>query len=163
MVSEMRLSKQPFQDKFNVPANWQSMQTYKLIEAMGLVEFPYSGIPTFLPMGKAITDKIMQNIKDISKKHDFEEIYFPLVQDTRFLESSGRDAKFSEEFMLLKGDMEGYMLSPTNEEFYMALVQRGLSSYRQLPIKLFQIADKFRNIKKPKGILRSKEFLMCDM
>jgi prolyl-tRNA synthetase len=70
---------------------------------------------------------------------------------------------FSNELMRLSGEMGSYIMAPTNEEFILSMAEYGLSSYRQLPIRMFQIADKFRNIKKPKGLLRSKQFLMCDM
>jgi prolyl-tRNA synthetase len=159
----MRLSRQLFQDRLGIPEGWKSMQTYKLLEACGFVEFPYSGIPTFLPIGRRMVRNICDIIKEESEAAGFSEVYLPLLQHRKLLESTGRAESFSEEFMTLSGNLEGLIISPTNEEVYLDLARRGLKSYRQLPILLFQIADKFRDIKKPKGILRSKQFLMCDM
>lgn len=159
----MRLSKQLFQDKLTVPDHWRDIDTYKLFEECGLVEFPYSGFPLFLPVGKRVMENICRIIREEAESRGFNEVYLPLVQNRSFLESTGRANLFGNEFMELKDGVEGYILSPTNEEVFLDLAQRGLSSYRQLPIRIYQIAEKFRNIKKAKGILRSRQFLMCDM
>ena len=159
----MKLSKQLFQDRLTVPDKWRDIDTYKLFEECGLVEFPASGFPLFLPIGKKVMESISRIIREEAERSGFSEVYLPLVQSINFLESTGRAKLFGKEFMELKGDLEGHILAPTNEEVFLDLAQRGLSSYRQLPIRLYQIADKFRNIKKAKGILRSRQFLMCDM
>ena len=86
-----------------------------------------------------------------------------MVQDKKYLRETGRAKLFRRELMHLSGDVKRFILTPTNEEVFIELAKRGLHSYKQMPIRLFQIADKFRNILKPKGILRSKQFLMCDM
>ncbi|HZX12555.1 MAG TPA: aminoacyl--tRNA ligase-related protein [Candidatus Nanoarchaeia archaeon] len=159
----MRLSKQLFQDRLTVPDNWRDLDTYKLFEECGFVEFPYSGFPLFLPIGKRVMESICGIIRKEAETSGFNEVYLPLVQSRSFLESTGRADLFGNEFMELKDGLDGYILSPTNEEIFLDLAQRGLSSYRQLPVKIYQIAEKFRNIKKAKGILRSRQFLMCDM
>ncbi|MBI2668948.1 hypothetical protein HYX14_03840 [Candidatus Woesearchaeota archaeon] len=159
----MRLSKQLFQDRLAVPDNWRDIDTYKLFEECGFVEFPYSGFPLFLPIGKRVMENICGIIREEAETSGFNEVYLPLVQNRSFLESTGRANLFKNELMELKGGLENYILSPTNEEVFLDLAQRGLSSYRQLPVRIYQIAEKFRNIKKAKGILRSKQFLMCDM
>jgi prolyl-tRNA synthetase len=159
----MRLSKQLFQDRFTIPENLEKLETYKLFEECGFVEFPYSGFPLFLSIGKRVMENICRIIREEAENRGFTEIYLPLIQKRSFLESTGRDNIFGEEFMELKGNLEDYILAPTNEEIFLDLATRGLSSYRQLPIRIYQIAEKFRDIKKAKGILRSRQFLMCDM
>ncbi len=159
----MRLSKQLFQDRLTVPDHWRDLDTYKLIEESGFVEFPYSGFPLFLPVGKRVMESICDIIREEAEASGFSEVYLPLVQSRSFLKSTGRAHIFRNEFMELKGDLDDYILAPTNEEVFLNLAQRGLSSYRQLPVRIYQIAEKFRNIKKAKGILRSRQFLMCDM
>lgn len=159
----MRLSKQLFQDRMTIPDNWRDIDTYKLFEECGFVEFPYSGFPLFLPVGKRVMENICRIIREEAEIGGFSEMYLPLVQSRTFLESTGRANLFGNEFMELKEGLEGYILAPTNEEVFLDLAQRGLSSYRQLPVRIYQIAEKFRNIKKAKGILRSRQFLMCDM
>jgi prolyl-tRNA synthetase len=65
--------------------------------------------------------------------------------------------------MKLSGKRQNFLLTPTNEEVLLELTTKRLQSYRQLPIRYFQIADKFRDILKPKGLMRSSQFLMADM
>jgi prolyl-tRNA synthetase len=159
----MRLSKQLFQDRLAVPDGWRDIDTYKLFEECGFVEFPYSGFPLFLPIGKRVMENVCRIIREEAESGGFNEVYLPLVQNRSFLETTGRATLFGDEFMELKDGLECYIMTPTNEEVFLDLAQRGLSSYRQLPVRIYQIAEKFRNIKKAKGILRSRQFLMCDM
>jgi len=87
----------------------------------------------------------------------------PLIQHKKYLEESGRAKLFESEFMKLSGKRSDFLLTPTNEEVLLERATQGLQSYRQLPIKQFQIADKFRDILKPKCLMRSRQFLMADM
>ncbi len=157
----MRISHQLFQDRLQVPENWKSLPTYKLFEKAGLVVFSQAGFPAFLPIGQRLVNNVNKIIREKATYEGFDEVYLPLLQHNKLIKSTGRDDQFSEEFYrILDSDL---ILSPTNEEVYIDLASRSSISYRNLPIRIFQIADKFRNIKKPKGIFRSKEFLMCDM
>ncbi|MDO8333519.1 MAG: aminoacyl--tRNA ligase-related protein [Nitrosomonas sp.] len=157
----MRISHQLFQNFFQVPVNWQSMPTYKLFEKTGLVTFLQAGFPTFLPVGQRLVNGVNNVIREEAVRAGFEEVCLPLVQNELFLKETGRADQFGEEFFRIPDKQ--LILSPTNEEIFIYLCSKAKISYRQLPIKMFQIADKFRNIKKPKGVFRSKEFLMCDM
>lgn len=159
----MRLGNQLFQHTIGVPSNWEDLQTYSLMEKCGLVEFPYAGIPSFNPLGKILMDGVEGIIKTESGRAGFSEVYLPLVQRKDLLEATNRAEIFADEFMSLSGANEGMILTPTNEEVYLDMARRGLTSYRQLPIRIFQIADKFRGVMKPKGVLRTKQFRMCDM
>lgn len=157
----MRISHQLFQDRFQVPEDWSSLPIYKLFEKIGLVVFSHAGFPTFLPIGQRLVNSVNSIIREEAARAGFEEVYLPLVQDNALLKKTGRADQFSEEFFRILNSE--FILAPTNEEVYIDLASRTTISYRHLPIRIFQIADKFRNIKKPKGIFRSKEFLMCDM
>ncbi len=157
----MRVSRQLFQDRFQVPENWSSVPTYKLFEKVGLVTFLRAGFPTFLPIGQRLVNAVNSAIREEAVRGEFEEVYLPLIQDGALLEKTGRADQFNEEFFRLHND--NLILTPTNEEVYINLASRAEISYRHLPIRMFQVADKFRNITRPKGIFRSKEFLMCDM
>jgi len=157
----MKISHQLFQQHFQVPKDWPSLPTYKLFEEAGLVTFLQAGFPTFLPVGQRLVNGVNSVIREEAVRAGFEEVYLPLVQDGAFLEKTGRADQFGEEFFRIFNSR--LILTPTNEEAFIHLSSHASISYRQLPIRLFQIADKFRNIKKPKGVLRSKEFLMCDM
>jgi len=157
----MRISHQLFLDKFKVPEKWTSLQTYKLFEEIGLVTFPRAGFPLFLPVGQILVNNVNQVIREAAYEAGFSELYLPLVQTPNLIEETGRAEQFNQEFFYTHNNK--FILAPTNEEVFIDLASKGIKSYRQLPVRVFQIADKFRNIKKPKGIFRSKEFLMCDM
>ncbi len=155
----MILSKQLFQEKLKCPPGHEKMLTYQLIAEMGCVNFPYSGFPLFLPIGLKVLKKIREIIASSLEYYGFSEIYAPLIQDEKYLTVSGRIHQVKKELFYLKD--KNFFMTPTNEEFFLDTFSHNLS-YRHLPIRFFQIADKFRNIKKSKGILRSKQFLMCD-
>jgi prolyl-tRNA synthetase len=157
----MRISRQLFQDHFQIPDNWASMPTYKLMEKVGLVAFFQAGFPTFLPIGQRVVNAVNCLIREEVVRGGFDEIYLPLVQDVALLQKTGRADQFDNEFFRLLN--HNLILTPTNEEVYSYLASRTDISYRQLPIRIFQIADKFRNVSRSKGIFRTKEFLMCDM
>ncbi len=157
----MRTSKQSNQSWFDVNKN--SQETYKLMEDAGFVDFPYSGFPLFLPIGQKIMKSIGNIIRQEAEKQGFDEIYLPLVQHRNYLEKSGRAQLFGQEFMRLAGKRKDFLLTPTNEEFLVDKMSEGLQSYKQLPLKYFQIADKFRDILKTKCLMRSRQFLMADM
>jgi len=157
----MRTSKQVNLDWFKVPEKFDDV--YKIMEQIGFVNFPYSGFPLFLPLGQKIMGNICRVIKEEAENNHFSEVYLPLVQHEHNFQKSGRDKIFNNEFMRLSGKREGFLLTPTNEEFILEFVSRNIQSYRQLPIRYFQIADKFREVLKPKGLMRSSQFLMADM
>jgi prolyl-tRNA synthetase len=158
----MIISKQLFQDKYIVPENFINIKSHDLMEKLGFSELVYSGFPMFGPIGRRIINYISDIIKEEAEKSGFSEIYLPLVQDKKYFQKSGRDKIFMEEFMELS-NLENFILTPTNEEVFLYIAGKGIRTYKQMPTKLFQIADKFRNIKSPKGIMRTKQFLMCDM
>ena len=157
----MKISHQLFQEHFQVPKDWPLLPTYKLFEKAGLVMFLQAGFPTFLPVGQRLVNGVNSVIREEALRAGFEEVYFPLVQDGAFLKKTDRSNQFGEEFFRVADSQ--LILTPTNEEVFIHLGSCAPISYRQLPIRMFQIADKFRNIDRPKGIFRSKEFLMCDM
>lgn len=159
----MRLSKQLYQSKLQVPCNLEEIEIYKLLQIAGFVDFPYSGFPQFMPLGQKIINEICRILRTKAECFGFSEVYLPLVQHRQFLEQSGRLKLFEREIFFLAQNSSSYMLSPTNEEFLLNITLKGIDSYRQFPIRLFQIADKFRDIQRPRGLMRSKQFMMCDM
>ena len=159
----MRLSKQLYQNKLQIQNEWEKLEIYKLLQMAGFVDFPYSGFPQFMPIGQKVINSICNLVRSQAECFGFSEIYLPLIQHTKFIEQSGRLDLFKDEIFFLPPKYDSYMLTPTNEEVFLNMALMGVESYRQFPIRLFQIADKFRNIQRPRGLMRSKQFLMCDM
>lgn len=157
----MILANQLFQNKLYSPVNLEVLESYKLLSETGMVYFPYSGVPLFSPIGHIILNNIKQIIEKALEYYGFAQIYAPLIQHELHMQASGRYSAVKNELFFLQEKYKNFYLTPTNEEFFLSLLGGNLS-YRNLPIRFFQIADKFRNIKKPKEILRSKQFLMCD-
>src|SRR5258708_6129030 len=93
-----------------------------------------------------------------------EEVLLPMVHPAELWQESGRWQKYGPELLRLK-DRKGadFAMSPTAEEAMCDLVRRDVKSYRQLPINLFQIQDKFRDEMRPRaGLMRGREFIMKD-
>lgn len=91
----MRISRQLFQDRFQVPKDWSSLPTYKLFEKVGLAMFLRAGLPTFLPVGQRIVNGVTSVIREEAVRAEFEEVYLPLIQDGALLEKTGRADQFS--------------------------------------------------------------------
>lgn len=157
----MKLSKQLFPDRHVIPNNLNT-PTYKLIEQLGLVEFTIPGIPTFLPIGQILIKKICNAIKEEALAEEFNEVYFPLFEKVDLLNKSGAYKPFENQYIKTDFPKHNLVLTATSEEPVLELALSGLHSYRQLPIKLFQIADKFRYVPRAKGLIRGRQFLSAD-
>src|SRR3989339_49781 len=160
----MILSKQLFSEKYIIPKNYENRPTYKLAEELNLIEFPISGIPTLLPIGKRLVSNICAIIRSEASKADFEEYLFPLVESKSMLNNNNTLKPYNEQYFHLKidGKETDFIMSATSEEPVLDATLRGLHSYKQLPIKIFQIAEKFRQVPRAKGIIRGRQFLSAD-
>lgn len=158
----MRLSKQLFQDKLSIPDNFQAIPTYKLMEKIGLVEFTIPGIPTFLPIGQRIIQDICQAIRRNATEEGFNEVYFPLLERKQLLLDSDIYEPFKYQYIQVSFPNQDLVLAATSEEPVLDLGIRGLASYRQLPIRFLQIADKFRYVPRAKGIIKGRQFISAD-
>ena len=108
--------------------------------------------------------KIESIIRDEMDKIDCQEMMTPILTDAELWRKSGRWNAYGPELMRLK-DRYGheYALGPTHEETYTDLVTNELKSYKQLPVMLYHIQDKFRDERRPRfGLMRSREFIMKD-
>ena len=98
------------------------------------------------------------------KKKGAQEIMMPIMQPAEIWQESGRWGAYGAEMIRLK-DRHGheYCLGPTHEEMVTTVVKSDVRSYRQLPLNLFQIQDKFRDERRPRfGLMRSRDFIMKD-
>ena len=123
-----------------------------------------SGIYKWVPLGFK-TLKLVENIvREEMANTSSQEIFMPMVQPRDLLEDSKRWDKFGPELLRFKDRHErDFCLGPTHEEIITDLIRNNLSSYKELPLSLFQIQTKFRDEIRPRyGIMRGREFLMKD-
>ncbi len=138
--------------------------SHKLMIRSGMIRKLLSGAYSYLPLGTRVLNKVISIVREEMDRTGAIEVYLPALQPLELLEESGRIDVFGEDLIHFK-DRHGRMiaLGPTHEEVITHLVRNEISSYRQLPITLYQIQLKFRDEVRPRfGVLRSKEFLMKD-
>ena len=159
----MRLSKYYMPTLREDPVDAETA-SHKLLVRGAFIRKQASGIYSFLPLGQKVKNKIIDIVKEAMDGHDSIEISTSILQDKEIWEKSGRWDTFGPEMFKIKDRNEReYALGPTAEEALTALIKNELNSYKQLPLNLYQIVDKFRDEKRPRfGINRSRDFLMKD-
>ena len=138
--------------------------SHKLLIRGGFVRKQESGIYSYLPLGMKVKNKIFQIVVDAMNDYDAIQVETSMVQPKHLWEASGRWSTFGPE-MLKMTDRAGreYCFGPTAEEYFADLIKNEVTSYKQLPLNLYQIVEKFRDEKRPRnGILRARSFLMKD-
>ncbi len=138
--------------------------SHRLMIRAGLIRKLLSGAYSYLPMGTRVLNKVISIVREEMDAAGAIEVYLPALQPIELLQQSGRIEAFGDDLMRLK-DRHGRLLAlgPTHEEVITHLVENEISSYRQLPLTLYQVQSKFRDEPRPRfGVLRSKEFLMKD-
>jgi prolyl-tRNA synthetase len=140
------------------------VDSHKLMMRAGLIRKVSSGAYSYLPLGTRVLNKVISIVRKEMDKAGAIEVFLPALTPIELLEESGRLKAFGEDLIRFKDRHGRYVaLGPTHEEIITTLVQNEISSYRQLPITLYQIQTKFRDEARPRfGVLRSREFLMKD-
>ncbi len=133
----------------------------------GLVRQLAAGVYTFLPLGWRALRKVEQIIREEMDRAGAIELKMPCLTPLELWEETGRAAAMGDVLLRLAGAPDdwrsGLVLGPTHEEIITEIARAYLSSYKQLPINLYQIQAKFRGEARPKsGVLRTREFLMKD-
>lgn len=138
--------------------------SHKLLMRAGMIRKLASGLYIYLPLGLKLLDKISQAIREEMNAAGFQELLMPMVQPGDLWRESGRWDKFGKELLRFKDRNErDYCLGPTHEEVITDLARNEVQSYRQLPLRLYQIQTKFRDEIRPRfGLMRGREFLMKD-
>lgn len=140
------------------------VSSHKLMIRAGLIRKLLSGAYSYLPLGTRVLNKVISIVREEMNRAGAVEVYLPVLQPIELLQKSGRLDAFGDDLMRFK-DRHGRLiaLGPTHEEVITCLVENEISSYRQLPLILYQIQSKFRDEPRPRfGVLRSKEFIMKD-
>lgn len=140
------------------------VDSHKLMIRSGMIRKLSAGVYTYLPLGTRILNKVINIIRDEMDKSGAIELFMPALQPLTLIELSGRIDVFGDDLLRIKDRHKRDMaLGPTHEEVITDLVKNEVSSYKQLPLILYQIQTKFRDEARPRfGVLRSKEFLMKD-
>ncbi|MBE2897083.1 proline--tRNA ligase [Pasteurellaceae bacterium HPA106] len=136
----------------------------QLMLRAGMVRKLAAGLYTWLPTGLRVLQKAERVVREEMNKSGAIEVSMPVVQPADLWQESGRWEQYGPELLRIKdrGDRD-FVLGPTHEEVITDLARRELTSYKQLPINLYQIQTKFRDEVRPRfGVMRSREFLMKD-
>ena len=148
----------------NTPAEAE-IASHQLMYRAGLIRKSAGGMYTYLPLAWRTIRKIEQIIREEMDAAGGQEILMPILQPSELWEESGRWGAYGAEMIRVKDrhDRE-FCMGPTHEEMITALVRDELRSYKQLPVLLYQIQDKFRDERRPRfGVMRSREFIMKDL
>lgn len=125
-----------------------------------------AGIYTYSPLMWRVLGKFSQIVREELNRAGAQEVMLPIAQPKELWESSGRwDRYVTDGIMFTLKDRKGgeLCLGPTHEEVMTAYVDTAVSSYKQLPVNLYQIQDKFRDEIRPRfGLMRGREFIMMD-
>jgi len=138
--------------------------SHQLMLRAGLVRNLASGLYTWLPTGLKVLKKVENIVREEMQRAGANEILMPMVQPADLWEESGRWDDYGPELLRLSDrHNRSFVLGPTHEEVITKLVANEVSSYKQLPLSLFQIQTKFRDEIRPRfGVMRGREFLMKD-
>lgn len=139
--------------------------SHKLMLRAGLIRKAAGGVYSYLPLGWRTIRKIQQIIREEMDAAGGQEIAMPIIQPSELWKESGRWEVYGDEMMRMK-DRHGreFCLGPTHEEMITALVRDEVRSYKQLPLMLYQMANKYRDEIRPRfGLMRSREFIMKDL
>ena len=146
-----------------IPADVE-MISHRLLLRAGFIRQTAAGVYSFLPLGWRVLDKVSDIIREEMNRAGAQELLLPAINPQELWAESGREATMYDVLIGFK-DRKGtqYYLGPTHEEVITDLVRRGVQSYRDLPLNLYQIQMKFRDEPRPRGgLVRAREFLMKD-
>jgi prolyl-tRNA synthetase len=138
--------------------------SHRLLVRAGYIRRAAPGIFTWLPLGLKVKAKIEKVVRDEMTNAGAYEVHFPALLPREPYEQSGRWTSYGDGIFRLH-DRRGadYLLAPTHEEMFTLLVKDLYSSYKDLPLTIYQIQDKYRDEARPRaGLLRGREFTMKD-
>ena len=136
----------------------------KLMMRAGMIRKLAAGIYTYLPLGLRSIQKLEAIVRDEMNRAGSVELLMPAIQPAEIWMESGRWQKYGKELLRIKDRHErDFVFGPTHEEVITETVRDAVSSYRQLPVNLYQIQTKFRDEVRPRfGLMRGREFIMKD-
>ena len=138
--------------------------SHKLLVRAGYIRRQAAGIFAWLPLGLRVKAKIERVIREEMAAAGAQEVHFPALMPREAYEATGRWEEYGDLLFRLQDRKGGdYLLAPTHEEAFTLLVKDLYSSYKDLPLTIYQIQDKYRDEARPRaGLLRGREFTMKD-
>lgn len=138
--------------------------SHRLLVRAGYIRRAAPGIYSWLPLGLKVLGKVEQIVREEMDAIGAQEVHFPALLPREPYEATDRWTEYGENLFRLQ-DRKGadYLLAPTHEEMFTLLVKDLYSSYKDLPVTLYQIQTKYRDEARPRaGLLRGREFIMKD-
>lgn len=138
--------------------------SHQLMAKAGMIRKVAAGIYSYLPLGWRSLTKMMAIVREEMNSAGAIELSMPSVQPAELWQESGRWSLYGKELLRIKDRHEReFCFGPTHEEVVTDIVRRDVKSYRQLPLTLYQIQNKFRDEIRPRfGLMRGREFMMKD-
>lgn len=139
--------------------------SHQLLLKAGYIQKVAAGMYTYLPLGKKVLAKVEKIVREEMDAFDCQEILMPITQPAELWEESGRWGAYGDEmFRVVDRHEREFCLGPTHEEVVTDVVRQTIKSYKQLPLRLYQIQNKYRDERRPRfGLMRGREFVMKDM
>ena len=139
--------------------------SHKLMLRAGMIRKSAAGVYTYLPLAQRVLSKIAQIVREEMEREGGQELALPIVQPAEIWRESGRwDVYGDEMFRLEDRHHREFCLGPTHEEIITTVVKGDVRSYRDLPLRLYQIQNKYRDEIRPRfGLMRGREFIMKDL
>lgn len=146
-----------------VPAEAEVV-SHQLMLRAGFIRKAAGGVYSYLPLAWRVLKKIENIVREEMDDAGAQELLMPIVQPAEIWQESGRwDVYGQEMFKLMDRHERPFCLGPTHEEMVTTLIRQDVRSYRQLPLNVYQIQNKYRDEKRPRfGLLRGREFIMKD-
>jgi len=147
-----------------VPAEAEVISHQLLLRA-GYIRRAAAGVYNYMPLAMRVLKKIEQIVREEMDRQGGQELLMPIIQPAELWQESGRWDVYGPELFRLKDRHDrDFALGPTHEEIITALVRGEVNSYKQLPLLLYQIQNKYRDERRPRfGLLRGREFIMKDL
>ena len=160
----MRMSKALVPTLRDVPAEAEII-SHQLLLRGGFIRKTAAGMYNYLPLAKRVLAKIENIVREEMDAAGGQEILMPITQPAELWIESGRWNAYGDEmFRITDRHNRQFCLGPTHEEVVTDLVRNEVNSYRQLPLRLYQIQNKYRDERRPRfGLMRGREFVMKDL
>jgi len=138
--------------------------SHRLLVRAGYIRRAAPGIYTWLPLGLRVLAKVEAVVREEMQAAGAQEVHFPALLPREPYEATGRWTEYGPNLFRLKDRRDNdYLLAPTHEEMFTLLVKDLYSSYKDLPVTLFQVQTKYRDEARPRaGLIRGREFVMKD-